>query len=1149
MARSPPLLYEVYLHAEHEEEERGVSPEEARAEESASASTDGFVVESANTSRTAVRLARRAARGAGGLAVRAARASLKLAGSPAPVGADEDRRRPVLAASARGAELAVAVGGVVRAFRDEDDFQRLLASWSAAAPSASPVPGAAGKEHFENDRVMALSWAADGSAFAAATEGGDVHVVSRLGEPLRVQTKNHRRSRAPPVACFLALVRSDGDDRDGGSAQTSQSGQSGYDLLVITRACDGGARACAHVQRVDAPDATRRGATENLKKPTSVASRRLEGAPFAFVTGAAWHEPSRTLAVVGVNEDFTNGSTFDAKAFSRASSPGAGLWRFARGELARAAAPIPPRRASVSAETRGTGTLKTLKREKKGKGPLNAAFKAFVAAAYTRAVAARWHASEPAWCVAVRGSVRGGPRDETDRASRGAPFEMAAVDRAGVARVWRENSETASLEQVFESSGAHGAPAVSAAWWSPGKLAVSFEDGAVIVADVDAFLKRRLENAPPENDFPETNGNVLGSAPERFEASRERAGVLLAACPMPAASANGTSDPVYPGAETARVAVLEFPDVAEVAEVTGDEPRPVRPTGSSQIRWRVATIGSRTPRQALERALEREDWEGAEALCAAHPATLDLDDARKRRFLRTPPRRARGALDGFWGDIRDRAWAVVAAATVVCDSYETQRVALEKALRETERWISADSADASASRATESTESRNETGPGPSPRDPNERNRVENRGKLENWSWWHRLRLVVLARLDRLDASHASRLGAFKGEAWRRMSAQSAEDAAKSLASRDDARGAVAVARAFPRAVVADGALLRILETFSETTSVAAYEPLLPWRAPWNARAFPARVSNEAVASSTLNRAGFKIGAHRFGSARVADFVESPDAVEALLRERDGDEAYASSALARAARVSADALALAESQGATPSATWLLRSTEHVLAAAEAAEEARGGDGAKEFSWRPATSGEPGGDAGWALRRALRCDAAAGASDTAAELLADAASRVPVDGTESAELRRVAALASTFAAAARDAPPPIRARRIGKRFPSPRLPPGSGPGNSRASSTPSTARLLPPRIRVRRDRKRKRKRKRNRRSRSPSSSPCGPPRWRRFWTRRRGDASRSRSRTARATSSSPNPRSPPPRRVRSFGNRREPAATRFARGW
>ena len=235
-------------------------------------------------------------------------------------------------------------------------------------------------------------------------------------------------------------------------------------------------------------------------------------------------------------------------------------------------------------------------------------------------------------------------RRDGSRESRRAVRDGRGGPRGRRARVWRENSETASLEQVFESSGAHGAPAVSAAWWSPGKLAVSFEDGAVIVADVDAFLKRRPENAPPENDFPETNGNVLGSAPERFEASRERAGVLLAACPMPAASANGTSDPVCPGAETARVAVLEFPEVAEVAEVTGDEPRPVRPTGSSQIRWRVATIGSRTPRQALERALEREDWEGAEALCVAHPATLDLDDARKRRFLRTPP----GARAARW---------------------------------------------------------------------------------------------------------------------------------------------------------------------------------------------------------------------------------------------------------------------------------------------------------------------------------------------------------------------------------------------------------------------------------------------------------------------------------------------------------------------
>ena len=338
---------------------------------------------------------------------------------------------------------------------------------------------------------------------------------------------------------------------------------------------------------------------------------------------------------------------------------------------------------------------------------------------------------------------------------------------------------------------------------------------------------------------------------------------------------------------------------------------------------------------------------------------------------------ARGALDGFWGDIRDRAWAVVAAATVVCDSYETQRVALEKALRETERWISADSADASASRATESTESRNETGPGPSPRDPNERNRVENRGKLENWSWWHRLRLVVLARLDRLDASHASRLGAFKGEAWRRMSAQSAEDAAKSLASRDDARGAVAVARAFPRRRRGRRASAHPGNVFGDH--------------------FRRRVRAASALARALERAGVSSASFQRGCCVVDPKPSRVQNRRAQVRER---------ARRRFRRV-------ARRRRGAPTRTRRRRGVRFVRAGARRARErgrararreprrhaerdvavafdrarpsppprrrkrARGGDGAKEFSWRPATSGEPGGDAGWALRRALRCDAAA----------------------------------------------------------------------------------------------------------------------------------------------------------------------------
>ena len=77
--------------------------------------------------------------------MRAARASLKLTGSPAPVGADEDRRRPVLAASARGAELAVAVGGVVRAFRDEDISE---APRVVVGGAARRRPGRRGKRTF-----------------------------------------------------------------------------------------------------------------------------------------------------------------------------------------------------------------------------------------------------------------------------------------------------------------------------------------------------------------------------------------------------------------------------------------------------------------------------------------------------------------------------------------------------------------------------------------------------------------------------------------------------------------------------------------------------------------------------------------------------------------------------------------------------------------------------------------------------------------------------------------------------------------------------------------------------------------------------------------------------------------------------------------
>ena len=1043
MATSRPLLYEVYLHAEHEEEERGVSPEEARAEESPSAATDGLVVEDATKSRVAMRLARRAARGAGGLAVRAARASLKLAGAPASVGAADASRSPVLAASARGAELVVAVGGVVRAFRDEDDFQRLLGTFRAprgaersersvsttgasSTSSSSMTASSVTQTDEEKRRVVFVHWAFDGSAFAAATSGGDVYVVNRLGDAFHAQTPKERRSRDTPVACFLAL----GDESANGNV---------YDLLVIARACDGGARECAYVQRVTRDANGANGANgvpnENEKTRTKprVAAARLEGAPFARVAGAAWHEPSRTLAVIGENTSSSSSSSSSGE--NPTSSPGAGLWLVSKslfdekekGALEIAAAPIPPRR-----RRRGAGVQEEPKKEKRTRVSALARF------------AERFSDARhpPAWCVAVTGGEElekeNGTSREAEDEKTPTPFflEVAAVDGAGDVFAWRaawavsdpetskRNVNDVSFREVVMNPSSFSrfssGRAASVAWWSPGKLAVSFLDGSVAVVDVssdvsDAARREETNDTHSGGDFRLT---------ERFDAFLNGGGVLLAACPRPrgGTTTRETGSAVLETeTERPRVAVLEFPEAAaEVSDGNATSDGNADPSGfpmtKEKIRWRVATMASRTPREALEDFLEKEDWEGAEALCAAHSKTLDVDDARKARFAKTPPRRVRAALEGFWNDIRDRAWAAVAAAAVVCDAYESQRVALEKALRETERFVTRSSrkknmvVSPETMRANETeTDDTDET-------DPNDDQNPETE-RTNDWSWWHRLRLVVLARLDRLDASHAARLGAFSAEAWRTMRAQSAEDCAISLAARNDARGAVAVARAFPRAVVSRGALLRILETFPETASVTSYEALLPWRAPWNEISAP---------PITSTRAGFRVGAHKFGSARVGDFVETGHAtVTALLCERDGDEAYSIAALARAAGVSADALALAETQDAAPCAAWLLRSTEHVLAAAEAAEAARENlAGAKEFAWRPASAGEPGGDAGWALRRALRCDAAAGACDTAAELLADAASCVSGDDEVGAELKRVSALASTFAAAARDAPPP-----------------------------------------------------------------------------------------------------------------------------
>jgi hypothetical protein len=209
-------------------------------------------------------------------------------------------------------------------------------------------------------------------------------------------------------------------------------------LLVIARACDGGARECAYVQRVARDANGANGANgvpnENEKTRTKprVAAARLEGAPFARVAGAAWHEPSRTLAVIGENTSSSSSSSGE----NPTSSPGAGLWRVSKslfdekekGALEIAAAPIPPRR-----RRRGAGVQEEPKKEKRTRVSALARF------------AERFSDARhpPAWCVAVTGGeeleLEKGTSREAEDEKTPTPFflEVAAVDGAGDVFAWR----------------------------------------------------------------------------------------------------------------------------------------------------------------------------------------------------------------------------------------------------------------------------------------------------------------------------------------------------------------------------------------------------------------------------------------------------------------------------------------------------------------------------------------------------------------------------------------------------------------------------------------------------------------------------------------------------------------------------------------
>ena len=132
--------------------------------------------------------------------------AVRAAASRAIGADDDDASRPRLAASARGAELAIASGRVVRTFRDEDDFERLLGTFECPLPRPDADPSLA--------RVARLSWAADGSALAILVRSGDIHVITRVGaraHPTRARDRP-MGARGVPRGIALALAPGGGWD-------------------------------------------------------------------------------------------------------------------------------------------------------------------------------------------------------------------------------------------------------------------------------------------------------------------------------------------------------------------------------------------------------------------------------------------------------------------------------------------------------------------------------------------------------------------------------------------------------------------------------------------------------------------------------------------------------------------------------------------------------------------------------------------------------------------------------------------------------------------------------------------------------------------------------------------------------------------------
>ena len=279
------------------------------------------------------------------------------------------------------------------------------------------------------------------------------------------------------------------------------------------------------------------------------------------------------------------------------------------------------------------------------------------------------------------------------------------------------------------------------------------------------------------------------------------------------------------------------------------------------------------------------------------------DEVHKARWLASPP--GKEALNDALAKVTDRAWAAAQCAAAVASTYEQQRFVLVYGLKETERRCGRNAED--------------ETD--------------------VKWNWWTRLRLTLLAQLDRLDTLNAVHLGNHAPRAWASFRSETIGDAAVGFATAGNPRAAETILRRHPRA--GGPSLLDALEALPETMSPSEYPGLMPWAQPW--------CGTDAPTSTR--------------GARVPDWVEGSAALRALAQE-EADGASDPRLMGRNIR-----------RGTRREGGASLRGV---------ARRRDGGDGPPQYTVAAGGCGLEGGAAAWAAARARRMDDLAGAVGPAA---------------------------------------------------------------------------------------------------------------------------------------------------------------------